>query len=157
MKIIWIMKIMNLKNRDKIRKILSIILLASWCLVIFYFSNQNGNMSTTSSSHIIDFINKILRINLYDFKYSVLIVRKLAHMFLYFVLFILSYNTFSSFKINKKYLYAFLFCLLYATSDEVHQLFVVERTAYLTDILIDMLGSLIGLIFLKFLNFLNLK
>ncbi|MBR3661387.1 MAG: VanZ family protein [Bacilli bacterium] len=144
---------MNQKDQDKFKKIVSIILLISWCLIIYYFSNQNGNLSTTSSSHLIDFINKLLRINLYDFEYSVLIVRKLAHMFLYFILFVLSYNCFLNFKINKKYLYAIIFCLLYSISDEVHQLFIIERTANIIDIVIDMLGSFMGLSFCKLFKF----
>ena len=145
------------ENQDKLKKIISTILLVLWCLLIFYFSNQNGNVSEASSSHVIDFINKILSINLYEFKYSIFIVRKLAHMFLYFVLYLLSFNFFKSFKSKKYYLYAFIFCLLYAISDEVHQLFINERTFKVFDIVIDMGGSSIGYFLLKIINKIKIK
>ena len=136
-------KIMKKKqeNQDKIKKIISTILLIIWCLLIFYLSSQNGNLSGESSSRVINFINKILKINLYNFKYSVFIVRKLAHMFLYFVLYLLSFIFFKSFNMKKYHLKAFVFCLLYAISDELHQLFIIERTFKLLDILIDMFGT----------------
>ncbi|MBQ8891944.1 MAG: VanZ family protein [Bacilli bacterium] len=147
----------KIENQDKLKKIISTILLISWCLLIFYFSSQIGEKSNLSSSHVIDFINKLLNVNLYNFEYSVLIVRKLAHMFLYFVLNLLSINFFKSYKLNNYYKYAFLFCLIYAISDEVHQLFVIERAFRLTDIIIDMLGACIGYILLKLINKLKIK
>ena len=142
---------MNLKNQDKIKKIISIILLISWCLLIYYFSNQNGLVSENSSSRVLNFISKILAIDLYKYKYSMLIVRKLAHMFLYFILFILSLNVFSNFNVQKRNTNALLFCLIYSISDEVHQLFVIERSFGVSDILIDMLGAFLGYFFLKIL------
>ena len=145
----------NIKNLDKFKKIISAIFLIMWCLLIFYFSNQNGELSKVSSSRIIDFLNQIFKINLYEFKYSILIVRKIAHMFLYFVLFLLSINFFRNYKITNYYKYAFIFCLTYALSDEVHQLFIIERSFKLTDVLIDMIGSSFGYIFCKLINKLN--
>lgn len=140
---------MSLKDQNKIKKIISIILLVIWCLIIFYFSNQVGSVSENSSSHVVDFINKILKINLYNYKYSMFIVRKFAHMFLYFILYILSLNVFNNYKIKKYYLYSILFCFIYAISDEIHQLFIFERSFGIADILIDMFGALIGFSFIK--------
>ena len=157
MRVRQIVKIMSQDVQDKFKKILSVILLILWCLLIFYFSSQNGDVSSSSSSHVIDFFNKLFSINLYEFKYSIIIVRKLAHMFLYFVLFLLSYNTSCNFKVKREYLYAFIFSLIYAITDEVHQLFIVERTFKIWDIVIDMFGSLIGVFVIKFINFLKLK
>ena len=135
---------MKQKEQDKIKKIISIVLLIGWCLLIFYFSNQVGDASRQSSSHVIDLINKILNINLYNYEYSIYIVRKLAHMFLYFILYLLSLNVCKCYKINKGYLYSFLFCFLYAISDEIHQLFIFERSFGIIDILIDAFGSICG-------------
>ena len=146
---------MNLENQDKIKKIISIILLFFWCILIFYFSNQVGIVSENSSSRVINIINKIFNINLYNYKYSSFIIRKLAHMFLYFVLYLLSLNVCNNYKFNKKYLYAFLFCFIYSVSDEVHQLFIFERSFQLTDILIDMLGSTISFCVIKIISCFN--
>ena len=49
-------------------------------------------------------------------------------------------------NINKKYLLAFLICVIYAISDEIHQLFVPGRAGQVRDVLIDSAGSLLGII-----------
>ena len=153
MREIWKKKMnMNREGRDKIKKIVSVISLIFWCILIFYFSNQQGVVSRNSSSHVIDFLNKILSINLYDFEYSVFIIRKLAHMFLYFVLYLLAFNVSLNYKVKNKYLYSFIFCLLYSASDEVHQLFIIEKIFKFFDIVIDMLGSSIGFFLIKLLS-----
>ena len=143
------MNFMRQENLDRIKKIISIILLIGWCLLIFYFSNQNGIISRYSSSRALNFLNKILNINLYNYKYSILIVRKCAHMFLYFILYLLVFIVFKNFKVKKIYFYSLIFCLIYAISDEVHQLFIVERSFKISDIFIDLGGSIINLIIIK--------
>ena len=140
---------MKQEKRDKLKIIISFILLFSWCLLIFSFSNQTGDNSNISSSRVLDFINKLFSINLYNYEYSMLIIRKLAHMFLYFILYLLSYFFFKSLKSKKVFLFSFIFCLIYAISDEVHQLFIIERSFGLIDILIDMIGSFISFCFIK--------
>ena len=147
----------KIEGPDELKKIISIVLLICWCLLIFYFSEQNGGISGLSSSKVIDLINKILKINLYNFKYSVFIVRKIAHMFLYFVLYILSLNCFKNLNIKKYNLISIIFCLIYSISDEVHQLFVIGRTFKVLDILIDMFGAMIGYCFRKLINKLSFK
>ena len=148
---------MKLENQGKIHKIISLLLLFLWCLLIFYFSNQIGNQSRESSSRILIFINNFLKlfsssVDLTKSLVATFIVRKLAHMFLYFILFIICYYVSVSYKIKKKYLFCYLFCFIYATSDEIHQLFIIERSFGVIDILIDLFGSSIGHLFLCLIN-----
>ena len=49
-------------------------------------------------------------------------------------------------------LLAFLFCALYAMSDEIHQMFVPNRYADYTDVLSDVGGAAIGLVGLHFMQ-----
>ena len=44
-----------------------------------------------------------------------------------------------------------LLCLLFALSDETHQHFIPSRTAHPRDVLIDAVGSLLGLLILRHL------
>ena len=68
------------------------------------------------------------------------IVRKAAHFMLYFILGIL---TFINFKSNKENMvYALIICVIYAFTDEIHQMFVNSRSGELRDIIIDSLGAL---------------
>ena len=39
---------------------------------------------------------------------------------------------------------SFVFCVLYAISDEVHQYFVPGRAMMATDVLIDSIGAILG-------------
>ena len=141
-----IMKVMKQVKLDKVKKILSLIFLILWCLLIFYFSNQSGSVSNHSSGLIVKMVRIIIPTG--NIELLTFIIRKLAHMFLYFMLTILTYNCFKQFNFKKKYL-IILFCFLYAISDEIHQLFIVNRSCELRDVLIDMIGVLIGYIFMK--------
>lgn len=74
-------------------------------------------------------------------------VRKCAHMFLYAVLGILSmcfFTVIAKYKPPYNALYTVIFCMLYAATDEFHQLFVPGRGAQVRDVVIDTCGSLIG-------------
>ena len=59
-------------------------------------------------------------------------------------------------NINKKPQLAFLICVLYAISDEIHQLFVPGRAGQVRDVLIDSSGSFLGIflvmLFVRFLR-----
>jgi VanZ family protein len=54
-------------------------------------------------------------------------------------------------------LLAFLFCVLYAVSDEIHQMFVPHRYADLGDVLSDAVGAAIGLVGLHFMQRMMLR
>ena len=53
---------------------------------------------------------------------------------------------------SRTLLLAFLFCVLYAVSDEIHQMFVPNRYADLTDVLSDVVGAALGLAGLLFMQ-----
>ena len=60
-------------------------------------------------------------------------------------------------NINKKYPLAFLICVIYAISDEIHQLFVPGRAGQVRDVLIDSAGSFLGIIIVMALEKLLIK
>lgn len=122
-------------------------LVALWCLVIFMFSTQNASESSQTSGFFLMQIGNFIGIDLLSLPFiDVLqfIIRKGAHMFSYFVLGILSYRAFKLVQPLKAFRYAGLFTVLYACSDEFHQLFVPGRSGQMSDVLIDSLGMLIG-------------
>ena len=75
------------------------------------------------------------------------IVRKSAHVFLFFVLAMLVANAFlkTGVKWFKAFIFAFIITSLYACSDEIHQIFVPGRACRLSDVGIDSLGAMFGL------------
>lgn len=114
-------------------------LLIGWMLVIFFFSSQDGTSSSGLSNSII---------NLFPVRIEPLIIRKIAHFTEYFILGILSFNLCLEYTdaTKKKMLQIWLFCVLYAISDEWHQGFVGGRNPAIFDVLIDSLGSLFGVL-----------
>ena len=125
--------------------IIKVLLVILWMGVIFCFSNQVSDDSTKLSDNFIK--NTICKINNSNcditIEKSFKPVRKCAHFFVYFILGILVMNCFN---IDKKYIvYSLLICLLYSISDEVHQLFVHGRSGEVLDVLIDSVGSFMGI------------
>lgn len=125
------------------KNIIKILLVILWMILIFCFSNQKATDSTKLSNGFIK--NTICKINSKDciVKKYIKPVRKTAHFCVYLILGLLVMNCFN---INKKYiLYSLLICLIYSISDEVHQIFVPGRSGEVFDVLIDTLGSFIGI------------
>ena len=138
------------------KKIISITLLVIWLVLIFCLSNDNGVESSNKSDNIASFIvSKVNSITGHDTLDNdfiievdniIVIVRKIAHFLEYFILGILVLNVLNCYKIIsiRLVIIAILFCFTYAISDEIHQLFVQDRTGKFTDALIDTTGSIIG-------------
>lgn len=106
-------------------------LVIAWMGVIFAFSNQANSGEMTEQ--VLGDMN--------------VPIRKCAHMFEYAVLFWLT--RWASMTIRRPGfivpgMFAFLLCLLYASTDEWHQSFVPGRSAQLQDVAVDMAGSLIA-------------
>jgi VanZ family protein len=120
-----------------------------WCVVIFYQSSKNAELSDTSSLYIVEVINRFL-INVFgagSVTISNFIVRKSAHFIEYMVLGILFFQSFYRHeKLKVVALTAFLWGLGYSITDEIHQIFVPGRTAKVMDVLIDSTGIVSGLI-----------
>lgn len=136
-----------------IRIILSILILINF-ITIFGFSEQNGEQSTGLSRSI-----TLGVLNTFDDYNEPLtekqeaqvlnvehIIRKLAHFTIYTILGLLLMSLAETFDFtNKKRLFlSVLIGFLYACLDEFHQSFTPGRTPLFTDVLIDMLGVIVG-------------
>lgn len=143
-----------LKYKDKVLIILAII----WMGVIFMFSAQVSDESKSSSnkvtSAVVNTVISIKKENISEEKRQKIIedktfiVRKSAHFTEYFILgLILILYLQTKEKLATKYvILAIIFCVLYATSDEIHQLFVDGRSCKIMDILIDTCGSSLAIL-----------
>ena len=79
------------------------------------------------------------------------VVRKTGHFLLFSVLGMLTYFLWACFFLNeKRYLLPSLFsipvCIVFAISDEIHQMFVKGRHGRVDDVLIDVAGALAGML-----------
>ncbi len=96
------------------------VLLLAWMGAIFYVSGTPSN-------------------EIPDFGGADLLVKKGAHALAYAILGILAYRASGSRWV------ALLIAVLYAISDETHQLFVVGRNGQPLDVVIDAVGAVVGL------------
>lgn len=143
-----------------LRKILSILLVLFWVFFIFNFSSANGSESGKLSSSFIINVTRIFTdiepnskkmqeiVDKYSFP-----VRKCAHFVLYFILGILVMLMLYNFNVLKfSLVYAVIICLIFATFDEIHQLFVAGRSGQISDVLFDTSASILAsIIFHKFI------
>ena len=117
-------------------------------IFIFVMSSFDATSSSNQSNFIVDIITSI--INIKDIGLLSLIIRKLAHFIEYFILGILVINFIT--RYHKKIIIAILLCIIYATSDEIHQIFVPGRSCQIIDIMIDSLGSIMGIYLYKLIT-----
>ncbi|HEX2956178.1 MAG TPA: VanZ family protein [Chitinispirillaceae bacterium] len=120
-----------------------------WCMVIFYQSSKNAELSDMNSLFIVDLINQML-VSIFGsgaVSISNFIVRKSAHFIEYMVLGGLLFKSlFNGLKLKTVTITAFLCGLGYSITDEIHQIFVPGRTAKILDVLIDSTGIASGLL-----------
>lgn len=120
------------------------------------FSNQKANDSSKLSDGLILKTVRIIE-KITNKEYSdeeildkfVKPVRKLAHFTIYLILGILVYLYIKEFNISNKFIVSLLICIIYALTDEIHQLFIVGRSGNIKDVCIDSLGSMIGIFIIK--------
>jgi len=123
------------------KKRISILLVVLWMLFIFNISSYNSIQSDNQSGFIVNIVSNILHIN--DLDTLSFIIRKIAHFTEYFILGILTQNMIRNY--NKKTYISIIICILYAISDELHQLLTPGRSCQILDILIDSSGSILGI------------
>ncbi|ANU13913.1 acetobutylicum phosphotransbutyrylase [Planococcus halocryophilus Or1] len=144
----------------KINKLVSWIAVFSWMAVIFYLSHQPGSASSHLSSGIVtallSFIDGVAPQLDIDIESFHTFIRKNAHFIAYFLLGLLSLNAWrsSGFRGAKQLMLSFGLSVLFAITDEVHQLFIEGRSGEVRDVLIDSSG--VGLSVLVYVLFSNL-
>jgi len=131
------------------------------CILIFYFSSQNGETSgnvsqgvtkklfpSATSDNVIFLLEKIMR--------------KIAHYAVYFVLgssvylscfYYMRIHSSKKCSVAKSFLIPVAMCFIYSCTDELHQSFIPGRNGSFFDCLLDTLGALSGILFAMLIRF----
>lgn len=145
------------KNKKQIVMLISWTALLLWLVLIFYLSAQpaaeSDGLSNKVTEVIIETVGRLVPLDIESSTTVDLvsrfnhIVRKFAHFGVYFVLGVLKMNSLriSGMRGRKAFILSIVFCVIYAVSDEVHQLFVPGRGAQVKDVLIDSAGAIVGI------------
>ena len=161
----------QMNNKNRLVVILSHALVLGWMGVIFYMSAQPGDLSGDISgtvSHLFMRIwNAIFGLNwseveilqmaeIWDYP-----IRKLAHMTEFGVLAVLMYWALGQYwifveegkwargglrRVMTRYVIAWIFTVVYAATDEMHQLFVPDRSGNIVDVCVDATGAFLALL-----------
>lgn len=139
----------------KVKKAICIMLVIIWMSAMFWFSNQQGTGSSSTSKKVSEII-----VNIIDIKkqYSDAekeeiikviepVIRKLAHYMLYAIGGIFITNSVYQFcnKERRVIVISAIIGIVYAASDEIHQLMVPGRSGNIKDVTIDSIGILTGI------------
>ncbi len=144
------------KNKFNLRVLFWFLAICT-AILIFFFSSQISEESTTVSNSVTAVIARIFVKN-YDImseydQYIVIssmngFVRKAAHFSIYTVLAVFvtsALTTYPTLSIRLRAVYSILLCTAYASSDELHQYFVPGRSCELRDVFIDACGAVLGI------------
>lgn len=144
----------------KKKTIILAILIITWMSTVFYFSNQPGEISQDTSRGIVAAIVNKLDITDKSQEHETIarldkIERKLAHYTIYLIGGILLFA--ETKEITKKeniktIIVALTIGALYATTDEIHQLFIANRSGQITDVMLDTLGVGTGIVLYMLVN-----
>ena len=139
-------------KKNFLRAILLILLLGTLFL-IFGFSSQDAEESGGLSSSIAKFILKQVNHDEIEDRQPILertesVIRKMAHFSIYTLvgLLLMSFVSTYNLKENKRIIISLGIGALYATSDETHQLFVPGRSGQMSDVILDSMGVLLGIL-----------
>lgn len=120
------------------------VLVILWCIQIFYFTA----LPVYNDEHTRGFLTSLLSdifpkdsivIGVLDY-----LIRKAAHVTVFGILAVLVKKALNDRQ--PAYLYAWVFTVLYAATDEWHQSFVAGRTSSVFDVMIDAAGAFLFLL-----------
>lgn len=125
------------------------LLLVFLCMIfIFVMSSMSGSVSNKFSRNVLtEIINNVEISNSAKlFNNAHYYFRKACHFLEYFVLSLLLVNYLKHFNKGKWFIFinSVLISFLYSVTDEVHQMFVANRSPMFKDCLIDTSGAVVG-------------
>ena len=133
------------------RKLLAWLIVVLWMMLIFYFSQQpvsdSRDLSSNITEQLIEFAEKVTPLENVQESQVHHLIRKNAHFIIYFFLgiFALMALKLTNLKRSTSAVIALAVCMIYAVTDEFHQLFVDGRGGQLKDIFIDWAGAATGI------------
>lgn len=136
------------------RKTLPWIPVILWMAFIFFLSHQPATESSELSSGITKKLYDMIKLVAPNISLDQgtlnHVIRKFAHFGIYLILGLLVANGLMNINISRlnSILLALLICILYAISDEIHQIFILGRSGQVSDVLIDSSGGLVGVLLL---------
>ena len=144
---------MEIEAKRNNKRIIFLILALICMITIFLFSNENGEESQKTSDKALSDIVIDTTMNIFPsadrnkvFLIVNFIVRKGAHFTLYTIIGLIIFGFVNTYELElkDKIKLTIMLGIIYAISDEIHQIFVPARTGQIKDVFIDTLGISFG-------------
>lgn len=141
-------QLFQVNNRKK--QIICVVLFVVWLIIMLILSSQNGTQAVKASSGLSALITRLIYGGsaTYDnFCLVHTVIRKAAHVFLFAVLCELLAEIVSCFKNSRQWFCAvFSVCAvsLFAFADEWHKLFISGRHFDMFDVMLNIIGAVLG-------------
>lgn len=142
-----------------LRKNIGLIIILGWLCIIFGFSSQSGEKSSSISKGITKKIVVLVegenfqnKVDVYKFNKK---LRKVAHFLNYLTFSTILYYVFRKRGNKKAILLSLLICGIIASTDEFYQSFIPGREARVTDIIIDMSGAMSAILIIVMKEFIG--
>ena len=136
-------------KKDTLKKILAWLPAVAIMVIIFCLSAQYADESAQLSGGLLEWLEKVFHISISQGP-----LRKIAHGLEFCALgACVSFGFFVTLKRTAP-VATLVFSLLYAISDEIHQIFVPGRACLAKDVFIDLCGAAVGTMFFMLVVFL---
>jgi len=141
--------------------IITAVLVIAFCVVIFLYSAEPGNESDDTSGNVVslipvwitDYFARTLNSDQSDvFLFLDHLIRKAAHFTEYAILSLLVFHNLMLWLPKYRYVFSVIFTVVYAATDELHQLFVPGRAGRISDLIIDSAGAIVAILLTFFLS-----
>jgi VanZ family protein len=141
----------EVNHHMSMKQVISWLSVLLWMSLIFYLSHQPAAESTELSAGVMQLLLASFEVMIPFIQINIdslhFLIRKGAHFTAYFILGILLIHALrtSGTAGMKAALMALLLSVLYAVTDEIHQLFIPGRSGEVRDVLIDSVGAAVGI------------
>lgn len=149
------------RSNSRIRIFILLSGMCLWMALIFFLSSQPAQESSQLSMAITGRILKAISLFVSNLGVSDAsidqydnLIRKSAHALNFFILSIIVINALYAMGIRgiRAPIYSIIITVMYALSDEIHQLYVPGRGCMFSDVVIDSAGALLGLMTFMFMR-----
>ncbi len=145
----------------RIFRVVTAVLLVLWCVLIFSLSSQNADDSSETSGKLTQTVISVIYPDFSEMDSerqedvvhnTTFVIRKAAHFSIFAILGVLSFLSVVTYKepnYRLKTLISVVFCIIYAITDELHQIFISGRSGEVRDVFIDSIGSVLAIMILS--------
>lgn len=113
--------------------------------IVIFLGSRPGDVSQTQSRVVLEWLMSLGFFGTMDYGMAIFIVRKLAHLSEFALFGLTTKWAFDKYLEDRSESIAFILAVTLAIADECRQIFTTGRSAKVQDVLIDIVGAMLGM------------